>query len=404
MDDDVLGPDRRETIAAMFADAFRKTRRIGREFQVGAIDIDQRRQRREPDETADLRDDRLMPLNIGVEHCGQFGRHVGLEFEQNHPPAPAAADRGAEQPHQILGLFLDFDVAVADDAEHADRAARIARENQVGEQFDQIFDRHEARRLARYRHQSRQRSGDHHQFANRVARRLALEIEDHAKAAVGDEGKGVRGIKHLRRQDREYLFAEILTQRGTQPLALRPGAVNDDPLFGEQTVQLLPLALLFVDEPVHLGLDLGELLPRRAAVGRRIVDPLKLLPLQAGDADHEEFVEIAPRNRQEAQPLEQGMRRIARLLHHPPVEGEPRQFAVEKAVGVRLVEARNHRIIIGAKGLTGYRHGPVSCLSSKSGSMSPCDSNVSRVRRMLMARPFSSDAASSAATTRWIIA
>ena len=214
----------------------------------------------------------------------------------------------------------------------------------------------------------------------------------------------MRRIEHLRRQDREDLFAEILTQRGTQPLALRSRAMDDDPLFGEQVVQLLPFALLFVDKPVHLGLDLGELLPRRAAVGRRIVYSLKLLPFQPGDANHEKLVEIATRNRQEAQSFEQGMRRIARLLHHPPVEGEPRQFAVEETVGVRLVEARNHRIIIGAKGLTGYRHGPVSCLSSKSGSMSPCDSNVSRVRRMLMARPFSSDAASSAATTRWIIA
>src|SRR3546814_15170174 len=41
-------------------------------------------------------------------------------------------------------------------------------------------------------------------------------------------------------------------------------------------------------------------------------------------------------NRQEAQPFEQRMCRIERLFHHPPVEGEPAQFAVEEAVGSEI--------------------------------------------------------------------
>src|SRR3546814_11401788 len=100
---------------------------------------------------------------------------------------------------------------------------------------------------------------------------------------------------------------------------------NDDSLRGEQAVQPLPFGLLLVDEAVHLGLDLGELLSRRAAVGRGVVDSLKLLALEARDADHEEFVEIAARDRQETQPFEQRMRRIERLFHHPAVEGEDRK-------------------------------------------------------------------------------
>src|SRR3546814_17038760 len=54
---------------------------------------------------------------------------------------------------------------------------------------------------------------------------------------------------------------------------------------------------------------------RSTAVGRRIVDALELLPLEARDADHEEFVKIAAGNRQEAQPFEQRMCRIERLFH-----------------------------------------------------------------------------------------
>src|SRR3546814_2252857 len=111
--------------------------------------------------------------------------------------------------------------------------------------------------------------------------------------------------------------------------------MNDDSLRGEQAVQPLPFGLPLVDEAVHLGLDLGELLSRRAAVGRGVVDSLKLLALEARDADHEEFVEIAARDRQETQPFEQRMRRIERLFHHPAVEGEPTQLAIEEAVGDR---------------------------------------------------------------------
>ena len=57
---------------------------------VGAIDVDERRQRGEPDEATDLGDDRLMPLNIGVQHFGDLARHVGFEFEQDHAAATAA--------------------------------------------------------------------------------------------------------------------------------------------------------------------------------------------------------------------------------------------------------------------------------------------------------------------------
>src|SRR3546814_15597541 len=94
VDEDVLRADRRETVAAMFADAFGETRRVSGEFEVGAVDIDERRQRREADEAADLGDDRLMPLNIGTQHLGDLGGHIGLELHPDSAAAAAAADRG----------------------------------------------------------------------------------------------------------------------------------------------------------------------------------------------------------------------------------------------------------------------------------------------------------------------
>ena len=45
--------------------------------------------------------------------------HRRLDLKPDHAAAPALLERRLEQPHQILGLFLDFEIAVADDAERA---------------------------------------------------------------------------------------------------------------------------------------------------------------------------------------------------------------------------------------------------------------------------------------------
>jgi hypothetical protein len=51
--------------------------------------------------------------------------------------------------------------------------------------------------------------------------------------------------------------------------------------------------------------------------------------LEARHPDHEEFVEIAGRDRQEPDSLEQGMARIGRFFENAAVERESAQLAVE---------------------------------------------------------------------------
>ena len=78
-----------------------------------------------------------------------------------------------------------------------------------------------------------------------------------------------------------------------------------------------------------------QLLAQRLAVVADHGDALALPALQAGDAHHEELVEIVGRDRQEAQALEDGMVGVARLLENPPIEVQPRQLAIDEPV--RLV-------------------------------------------------------------------
>ncbi len=68
MDDDVLRPDRRETIAAMFTDTLRETRAERRELQVGPILIDQSREIGDAQETI-----AQMQLDIGSPVGGTHG-------------------------------------------------------------------------------------------------------------------------------------------------------------------------------------------------------------------------------------------------------------------------------------------------------------------------------------------
>ena len=67
--------------------------------------------------------------------------------------------------------------------------------------------------------------------------------------------------------------------------------------------------------------------------GLRSADALADLRLDAGDADHEELVEIVGRYRQEPDPLQQRVAGIDRFLEHAAIEMQPGQFAIDEALG-----------------------------------------------------------------------
>ncbi len=144
VDDEILGPDRGETIAVMFHDPLREARRVGREFEVGPIDLDQLAKVGDADEPGAFRDQRGIRGEALADHRFQVGRRVGGELEPDDPPAAAALDRAAEVADQILGLLLHLDVAVADQPERAGADLLEAREKLVEMRPDRILDGDEA--------------------------------------------------------------------------------------------------------------------------------------------------------------------------------------------------------------------------------------------------------------------
>jgi hypothetical protein len=97
--------------------------------------------------------------------------------------------------------------------------------------------------------------------------------------------------------------------------------------------------------------DAHELLGRRKPVRALLDDALAHLILQAGDAHHEELVEVIGRDRQEAQLLQHRMALVFSLFEHAPVEMQPGELAVDESLrtGGKLVQCNNRR-------LTGRRH------------------------------------------------
>ena len=144
VDDDVLLADRREAIAAMLADALGKARIVGRELQVVARhrdDLGNLVERQRPGQHADAvgRD-----AELAGDELAQFVRHLAVELDADHRTAAAALQRRLEEAHEILGFFLDFDIAVADEAERAGALDLVAREQLADEQADRLLERDEA--------------------------------------------------------------------------------------------------------------------------------------------------------------------------------------------------------------------------------------------------------------------
>ena len=148
VDDDVLGADRGEAVAAEIADALGKARRVGREQQVRPVVHDQLLQIDDAENA--VGDMRLVRrgAEFGGDQSAQFLRHAGVHAEMDRHAAAAALQRGLVGADQVFGLFLEFHVGVADQAEHALAGDAEAREQPVQEQADQIVQHHEADRLA----------------------------------------------------------------------------------------------------------------------------------------------------------------------------------------------------------------------------------------------------------------
>src|SRR5204863_4164231 len=104
---------------AIVADPLGKARREGRELEVGPVLLDQSREVGDAEEAGRFVDQGLARIEALADQSFQRVGNLFLELEADHPAAAAPLQGGAVEAHQILGLLLDLDIAVADDPEGA---------------------------------------------------------------------------------------------------------------------------------------------------------------------------------------------------------------------------------------------------------------------------------------------
>ena len=85
-------------------------------------------------------------VDVAGDEGAQPLRHAGVDLEPDDRAAPPPLQRALEQAHQVFGLFLDFDVAVADDPEAAVAGHLVAGKELADEGEDDLFEQHEAQR------------------------------------------------------------------------------------------------------------------------------------------------------------------------------------------------------------------------------------------------------------------
>ena len=168
---------------------------------------------------------------------------------------------------------------------------------------------------------------------------LAVHEHRQVEAAVAQHRERVPGIDRQRRQHRPDLAREVGGQVRLL-LGRRAGrrASSRMPRLREPGRDVLaPGAVLLRHHRVRAGADGRELLGGGQPVGRRLGDVARQLLLEAGDADHEELVQVRRDDGQELEALGERHRRVARLLEHPFVEPQPGQLAVDEQLRVRRI-------------------------------------------------------------------
>ena len=119
MDHNVLLTDCGEDIAIVFADTFGIAGGVCVELEIGAVFRNALGQTINTDHAVGLDHGGLVHVQLIEQHGFGLRIKVLFKLKLDHLAATPPLDRAAEGAHQIFGLFLDLDIAVAQNAEQA---------------------------------------------------------------------------------------------------------------------------------------------------------------------------------------------------------------------------------------------------------------------------------------------
>ena len=155
--------------------------------------------------------------------------------------------------------------------------------------------------------------GNRHQGVEFLAVRIPPKRQGQGEGEVRNEREGMGRVDGQRGQDRKDQAQEGRLQGGAFGRRDFIGLHKAQTLGRQFPAQIPPAVLLVGHQHGGSGVDLFQLLGGGQAVLAEGAHPLAHLGLQAGHADHVEFVEVVGRDRQEAQPLQKGVAGVLAL-------------------------------------------------------------------------------------------
>ncbi len=146
----------------------------------------------------------LGDLELLHDEALEAGRHGRFHLEPDDRSALAPLQRRFEQAHQILGLFLDLDIAVTHHPERALAPHPVAGKQTRHEDADHGLQSDEANvfhaLLARQPDEAVELRGDRQQRVHGAQAALAHELEPEREAEIRDEGERMGRIDGDRRE------------------------------------------------------------------------------------------------------------------------------------------------------------------------------------------------------------
>src|SRR5208283_1237029 len=287
-------------------------------------------------------------------------------------------DRG-----QKIGCLIDFDVEVGitGDPEGGGADHFEAGEEQVEMCGDKVFQVNEMYLLivapaggvcVRNPDKPGKETGGHLDPGKEL---LSLRIADgdrKVEREVGDEGERVGGVKGKRCEHRKYLldkertqgllllFIQLTILMNKNTSCSKPGKDLTVPAF-KREIEFRNKSLF----------DRKDLLGGRHPIGRGLEHTFCGLPLETRDPDHEEFVKVVRKNREELHSFEERVPFVPCLFQHMVIEPYPAQFAVDvKRGGIERWYSIGHKITGGLNGAS-FPHRVLYCVGREAGFINP---------------------------------
>ena len=278
-------------------------------------------------------------LQFIAQEIADHARRRSGQFQTNSRPFSALLQALFDFHQEVFRIIINIQVSVASDAERFDFQNIAAQEESFCISGDDVFQEEELMAfmlLAGRRNAVRdlddavddRRRDRQDSCLDRAVPLFAAQEDGQIQVQAGQKRKRMAGIDGHRRDDRVDFPSKEAFQ--PQPLIIIEGIDTDEvqAMILQLLLDIFIVAILVADQFMDHRLDGLELFLRRHAGNVDVLDPTFDEVLDAGDTDHEEFIQIRCSDGNEIQLFQQRVGWDDSFAQDPFIEFDPCTFTI----------------------------------------------------------------------------